>query len=157
MTTIARRGAYLVCESQMGQRDYVISQQAKMYHEPGRFAVAFHGDSDVCREAIEWIKGGCIPHRVPDRGDWGAVILTPELECYWVSHRGYLLDLKNEYHAEGSGAAFAFGALAHGANPVQAVEAACKHDIYSGGPLSIYNAYKDEVQGPVIKLEEIQL
>jgi hypothetical protein len=39
------------------------------------------------------------------------------------------------YFSMGSGRDFAAGAMAQGGNAIDAVRAACKHDVYSGGPI----------------------
>jgi hypothetical protein len=46
------------------------------------------------------------------------------------------------FYAVGSGAAYALGALAAGANPEQAVSISCKFSVYSSGPLQKEEQYR---------------
>jgi hypothetical protein len=90
-----------------------------------------------------WVMGGCDPKNFPaiPRDTEG------QTNSLWVINRNgvivkfedtpYPLVYADPVFAEGTGRDFAYGALAMGANAVQAVEVACRYDIYCGGGIDV--------------------
>lgn len=90
-----------------------------------------------------WIMDGCILDKFPP---------IPKVEdagshSFWVINRNgtvvkfedspYPLKYDDPVFAEGTGRDFAYGALAMGADAVEAVKVACQYDIYCGGGIDI--------------------
>ena len=76
------------------------------------------------------------PLNVPpeDAKDFAALVLFQGK--IWIMHEQlFPLEIQDPFTARGSGAHFAIGALAAGANPWQALEIACQYDISTGQPL----------------------
>ena len=90
-----------------------------------------------------WVVGGCVIDKFPElpKGE------EHHSHAFWVINKNgtivkfedspYPLKYDDPVFAEGTGRDFAYGAMAMGANAVQAVEIACKHDIYCGGGVDI--------------------
>lgn len=87
-----------------------------------------------------WVMGGCIIEKFP------TIPKTEDgqsCQSFWVINKNgtvvkfedspYPLKYNDPVFAEGTGRDFAYGAMSMGATAVQAVEIACKHDIYCGG------------------------
>jgi ATP-dependent protease HslVU (ClpYQ) peptidase subunit len=87
-----------------------------------------------------WVMGGCVFGEFPtlpkdDR--------DREVTSLWVVNRNgtilkfedspYPIRYNDPIFADGSGREFAYGAMAMGANALEAVQIACQYDIYCGG------------------------
>ena len=141
MTTIAWDGKTLAVDSMVTSGSTIISiDQEKLFIDIGRYkAVAISG-SIVCMEAlIEWICNG-------ENGDPPKVDDYDSLMC--VDEDGRMLTFwhdsskKPQYNsgitAGGNGHEIALGAMEAGATAVEAVEIACKLNIYTGGKVQSY-------------------
>ena len=141
MTTIAWDGKTLAVDSMVTSGGIVTSiDQKKLFTDVGQYkAVAISG-SIVCMNAlIEWIKNG-------EEGD------PPKMEEYdsimCVDKDGRMLTFWHHSSREpqnnsgitsgGNGWEIALGAMEAGANAVEAVEIACKLNIYTGGKVQSY-------------------
>lgn len=135
MTTIAYRAGLLAADSQAtggGIKDCSIVKLAR--NERGDLCAAA-GDAGFISRFLGWFIGG-EKHDVPDRGDGNeGVIIRADGSITGFDKGGDYLVIA-PYYAVGSGRQLALGAMAAGATAAQAVEAAIKHDVYSGGPVS---------------------
>ncbi|AXQ69686.1 peptidase HslV family [Caulobacter phage CcrSC] len=141
MTTIAFRDGVLAADRLITDRGARLGYKTKIVQRKGILACGA-GSTIVCREFTDWflkgMKGSPPSMRLhPDR---------PASECviYFAKDRFLTFDgdgiaeVEAEYHTLGSGAAFAKGAMAAGADPVRAVEIAIQFDLYSGGDIQTY-------------------
>lgn len=125
MTVIAYRGGVLaadsmVCDPSVGRRTGVTQKIGR--HGPFRWA--WSGDHGNARRTLDWIIGGQ-RGRQP-RFKSGSVIIIPDEGEMTIYGQGTSWPVPDgPFHAWGSGSSYALGALAVGANPVEAVEAAC--------------------------------
>lgn len=101
------------------------------------------GSKVHCQRFLEWFLGGCKgqpPHMGDPEGAWGeGMIINPDDTVLMVGPSGSWVDHKliDGFHAWGSGCEFAIGAMSFGATAEQAVAAAIKHDLGSGGEITV--------------------
>lgn len=103
--------------------------------------LASHGNLMYCMRAIEWYKKGAARQAPPLLSEDTELIVASAalgIRRYswhtnmWVSHGHYAV-------AFGSGKDFAYGALAHGANAIEAVRAAMKYSPNCGHGVQAYD------------------
>ena len=138
MTTIAWDGKTMAADKQStgGGMKY-LSLEGKMhrgtYHGmPALFAGA--GTSVYCDAVIEWLRAG-MPNdkpEMPAAPDSFTVVVATELGIFEYIDSLRPIPLGVRKWAIGSGAEYAFGAMAAGASAKRAVEIACTLDVNSG-------------------------
>ncbi|UTC28589.1 hypothetical protein MARCHEWKA_00760 [Brevundimonas phage vB_BpoS-Marchewka] len=134
MTTIAFKDGVLAADSLVtsgGQRDG-FSQKIWRHR---RVLIGGAGCTAICHRFCEWVRGG-MRGKCPVEGSNNAngFVITPDgtmvvwgSQGPWVNTTGVV--------AFGSGGDLAMGAMLAGASAVEAVAAAIKLDIHSGGPI----------------------
>ena len=149
MTTIAFDGDTLAVESGItledGSTDLVC--QSKFYALPGRY-VAIAGNMTFVDDIVKWIKEGAHPEDTPN-GSWTVVVFNVKRKkAYeYVSNsykRSLPLECKVPY-AAGTGGKVALGAMAAGADAIDAVKIACKYDAYSVLPVFSNSVINGEI------------
>lgn len=101
----------------------------------GPLLVAGAGATSRCSAFMDWVKAGMKGHSPwYGKDDGNSMIVTPDRRIVVFGESGQWL-VDNEFYAMGSGERFALGAMAHGACAAEAVQAAIRFDIYSGGPI----------------------
>ena len=99
--------------------------------------VAASGQTRHIQRFIEWYSRFRPVDERPDLDeDFAALALTPE-GLYYYDGGAYPFKVEGKYWAIGSGAEFALGAMAAGANPEQAVHAALRFDVGTGPPVVV--------------------
>ena len=134
MTTIAYREGMIASDSQVTSGNVFDCTSEKIArNERGDIAGA-SGCLVFSQAFLDWFQGGEkgeLP-KCPDEAE--AFIVrnaAPErVECF--DNRGQCV-VSAPYYAVGSGKRVALGAMAFGADAIQAVNCAIKHDIYTGG------------------------
>lgn len=108
------------------------------------------GDSDV-RDLITLLSRAT-PRKMPSRGQLAelrqesdAILVFPKGQVFTVSierdedHQadwsGDVCPIRDTIAAIGCGAAYALGAMEHGASPIQAIRAACRRDLFCALPV----------------------
>lgn len=138
MTTIAYSNGVLAADTLVTERGARLATKTKIVRRKGMLAGGA-GSSVICRAFTDWFLDGmrgAPPNMQPDKQ-------RPSSECVifyapkkFITFDGDgVSDLEADYFALGSGASFAKGAMAMGADPVRAVEIAMQFDLYSGGPI----------------------
>lgn len=134
MTTIAIRGRDVAADSLVtagGLRD----GRSLKIRKVGPFIVGGAGCTAVCHRFHEWVKGG-MQGKCPVEGssNTNGFIVQPDGKVVVWGSQGPWLN-ETGMVAFGSGGDVAMGAMLAGAGAVEAVEAAIKVDIYSGGDI----------------------
>lgn len=149
MTTIAFRDGVLASDSKCNSHYDWCGQIQKIMPLKNGAVLALTGAASMaaflqrCLNSSkddDWIENGVIvPVDISDFKD-------PEFAAFLVRKDGVLFEFTNEmvllqfdapYWSIGSGAHYAIGAMAHGANAVEAIAAAIAHDGGSGGPIQV--------------------
>lgn len=139
MTTVAFRDGILAFDSRVSDYDAHVGWCNK-----GRMTktliMAACGLTDDIEAAMDWIEktGGKISAKSEfdlHEREVECEILTVDKEgkVTFYGTRLYPTTMDAPYFAIGSGSPYALGAMANGATAKQAVEAAIKHDLFSGG------------------------
>lgn len=160
MTTIAYRDGVIAADSQVTSGNVFDCTSEKIaQNERGDIAGAA-GCFVFIQAFLAWFKGGekgDLP-KCPDEAE--AFIVrnaAPErVECF--DDRGHCV-VSAPYYAVGSGKRVALGAMAFGADALQAVNCAIKHDIYTGGTvdtLKLPGAHWQELIDNVINPPKFQ-
>lgn len=94
------------------------------------------GRVDVAGEFAAWLNGVAEkPKEVDD--DFYALVLTADGEVFLYDERLSPTHVEADFYAIGSGHEVAKGAMAAGATPEEAVEIACKLNLYTGPPVLV--------------------
>ena len=144
MTTIAFDGRYIVSDSLQGSQDFDSPVPAVKLLQDGDTVYAICGYFAWFDAWIKWHKDGYDPNNTP-------VCKFPNSETDFIVFRGgECVTFSSEMpypdkafagEAFGSGRKYAMGAMAFGANAMQAVEVAIKLDPGSGGPVQVIDLH----------------
>lgn len=149
MTTVAYRDGVLAADTLISYGSFSNGNINKINvvaipEEMGmgsKVMVAMTGVCWAIQPMVAWIEGGAsqddIPHcLLAHCTEFMCLMITEEGTVYEFNN-GYFLECGVEYHAIGSGAMFALGAMAAGIDAPESVEAAMKHDKATGGSVTI--------------------
>jgi ATP-dependent protease HslVU (ClpYQ) peptidase subunit len=139
VTTIAANRDEIAADSQ-GTREsgLIVSYSDRKVRElgPARDIVACQGDEDSISLFEEWYANGARPDAVPDlEENFAALVLSQAGRLFKVYRLCVPVEVREDFIALGSGDEVATGAMAAGASPREAVEIACKYNIWTGGPV----------------------
>lgn len=81
-----------------------------------------------------WIEAGKVGACPIESDKFAGLILNRDGVVLWVDHKGREIETPAPC-AIGSGQDYALGAMEAGASPAEAVEIACRRDVYSGGEI----------------------
>lgn len=140
MTTIAYRSRLLATDSLIAYSN-VTNGNCTKFTTCGNYTVALAGRARFREPFEEWCWQDCPEHAVPailrdNEDQFQALVIENVTGQAYEYDEGALVPIHADYTAIGSGALLAIGAMAHGANAVEAVEAAAKHDKNTGGPVT---------------------
>lgn len=141
MTTIAANRQEMAADSRTAnEHGLLISDATQKIFRINGDLVGCEGDDDYIAEFLAWYKNGHDPETRPERiehNQFGAIVLTSDgcllkyfARCHPIEHDTSWLTL-------GSGEEIAAGALALGASPRKAVEAARDLNVWTGGPVQV--------------------
>lgn len=136
MTVIAWDGKTLAADRRVSYGDLVATRTKIRRLESGA-VIACSGDTDKVLALEKWYEAGANPDEWPQaqRSDNWARLVVQDVDgkVYEYNQEPYAIRCEDEYFAWGSGASFALGAMAMGADAVEAVTAAIKHCSSCGG------------------------
>ena len=135
MTTVVCNTHEMACDSYLTDGNTIQSVR-KVFRKKGH-VVGIAGDYAACMEFISWwLRGGGEEYNgTMDEVD--VLILTTKGKILHYSSCSKPFELTDPFAAIGSGSAAAMGAMHMGATPAQAVLAASKVDVNTGGKISI--------------------
>lgn len=96
----------------------------------------FSGDVNQREKWLKWHRGGRKTPR-PKLNDFTGLLLRPD-GVFSIHTDGLELHIERGFHAIGSGAAAALGAMLAGADAKKAVEIACQIDNHSRGDICVF-------------------
>ncbi|QNM98114.1 hypothetical protein [Chitinimonas koreensis] len=134
MTTIAWDGKTVAADTQAnntGLRSYT----KKLYRLADGRIYGFTGEIQDGVSVYEWLNAGGRDARPHVSSSFAALLVCPDGRAYTMEDKLVLLAVYETFRAIGSGRNFAMGALVVGADAVQAVKAAIRLDVYSGGDI----------------------
>jgi 20S proteasome alpha/beta subunit len=140
MTTIAFKSGVLAADSMacIGNRK---STTNKIHHVDGKFVIAGAGALADIMRVVEYVRENGLSEcsRLFDIEAFPSAIAIDINEgTPYRLERGIWLVITDAFYAIGSGADFALGAMAMGADAVAAVQHAAALDIYTAGPVLHY-------------------
>lgn len=137
MTTIAFDGKRLAVDSRLTTAsDTIVGERHKKLFKVGATWIAFAGNAQNCVIALRWFKAG-MPDERPKIEDsfsafaWDGLHLV-RYECGLVG-----MPQRVKIAAGGSGIDVALGALAAGANAVEAVKIAARFDPFTNSRVQV--------------------
>ena len=135
------------CTNGSPQRHLTNSQ--KIYRLPSGALLGSAGDADS--RDIRTLFGNATPTKMPTRkqisaleNDVDLLLVFPKGQVYLITAEyvedlsawtGQIVRISDVIVAIGTGANFAYGAMEFGADPIEAVEVACRRDIMCFGPI----------------------
>lgn len=143
MTTIAYRAGVLAADTLVAYDTFTNGERNKIA-DCGDYHVAMAGPAFLRETFEKWVKAGCsvtaLPALLEQHNDQFSAILVAPWGAPFEYNRGHLVPIDADYYAIGSGAAFAMGAMAMGADALHAVGAASAHDKATGATITAYTA-----------------
>lgn len=144
MSVIAYRDGVLAADTATTFGAYLIRRDLpKIVEQDGRLAAAA-GDAAYCARFLEWFRSGAKPWDAPKQTEYPgydgpdeAFIVERDKSLTIFGTRGCFPANGSRYHAIGSGAQFAMGAMHYGASAVEAVRAGMELDANSGGDITV--------------------
>jgi ATP-dependent protease HslVU (ClpYQ) peptidase subunit len=133
MTIIAYRDGVLAADSMVTFGDTCYFGRSKVFKIRGHL-IGAAGKSAECHKFIEWFRSKTLKKFVAPAEGFDGFIVKPNGDAFLYLTSG-ILPFEGEYYATGSGADFALGAFAAGADAITAVRAAIKHNVYCGGEI----------------------
>lgn len=136
MTTIATDGKSMAGDGQVCDHfDTIVEMARRKVHAltDGR-VVGCSGNSLDAAAYVDWLKSGKDGPCPIEDDRFAALILHPSGDVYWVDHKGREAQTPPPC-AIGSGQDYAYGAMAAGASPTEAVEIAATRDRSTGGTI----------------------
>jgi len=141
MTTVVYRDGVLAADRQVTMGVTHVGKMRKVYRRPDGALIGGRGDTSLLVKFFDWFMAGEQGYRPRlksayadgDDAETQLIIVRPNGSVELHDSLGYTPIQKGKFFAIGSGAEVAYGALEMGATAVQAVRAAAKHDIHTGG------------------------
>jgi len=137
MTTIAYRDGVIAADSQCDSGDFRDCTAIKVARNDRGDLCGAAGDLPTAQRVLAWFEAGekgDEPRYRKEEANGEGFIVRRDGSIEIMDDGGHYT-IKASYYATGSGRKFALGAMAAGATAEQAVEAAMKHDIYTGGEI----------------------
>lgn len=145
MTTMAFRNGILASDRYVTGGGTLLAVKTKIA-KVGNVLVGATGAGAVCHAFILWAMGGCKGNPPETRHVFGdnvyegtGILILPGKppRALTLIEAGWQDTEADPYVAFGSGADNAMGAMSMGASAAQAVEAAAKHDLATGGGIDV--------------------
>lgn len=134
MTTVAYRDGIIASDSLITSGGARAGLTARKIRKIGGALVAGCGFIGELERFVSWVAGGMKGDDPLRGGETTALLIAPGQPLLMFAGAGPWA-VESDFIAMGSGEDFAFGAMAHGASAVEAVEIAIRFDVYSGGPV----------------------
>jgi ATP-dependent protease HslVU (ClpYQ) peptidase subunit len=153
MSTVAYKDGVMAAESRGTSGDIIRGKVQKLFQLDDGRVVGIAGDVGYEAEFLAWLDDGARLEKKPDFSGAasfcaivgslsGFVVYGKELRCQ---------EIGADFYAIGSGNEIALGAMSYGATARQAVECACKFDVYSGGEITEISAKSRPVLKQLLK------
>lgn len=142
MTTIAYRNGIMVADTRaFFNHGRPIGITTKIFNTNGILYGASSGSPGVGSTLCEWFKatGGDV-EKMPERLEkesFTFLAVNPDGVGRFFSEEWCWKAVQAPFYALGSGTEYALGALYHGASAKEAIEIACKCDVWSEPPLTM--------------------
>ncbi len=135
MTTIAFKDGIFAADSQCTGGGVIVGRHEKIRDFPGGWFAGTGCTSD-CMKMHRWIVEGEKRDAEPKIDDNSmALVIMTNGQVRHLDNCLIFYEIDAPFHALGSGAQIAMGAMAAGATATEAVEIACRFDTGSSGPV----------------------
>lgn len=140
MTTVALKDGVIAADRLITNRDIVVGLQKKLFVATGPGGPYVHASVGECGhdDAVGlWIARGMSLSEIPDIGEHGHAVVVWRAGLRILTDGVMFEPGEAPFHAWGNGRDIALGAMAAGASAEEAVEIACRFDVYSRGPVDV--------------------
>jgi ATP-dependent protease HslVU (ClpYQ) peptidase subunit len=145
MTTVVFKNGVFAADSLLSGGDSKVGH-CKKIRQAGNLFVGLCGANVVYDQFMKFLSGEPYDAKVfekPDQNSFSAIVVNKETRevveyCNCLTPEKY----KADFYAIGSGREIAAGAMLMNATPKQAVEAAAKRDVWTGGPVQVVRVWK---------------
>lgn len=134
MTTIAVKAGIVVADSQCTGGNGSKCRVRKLSRIPGVGVFGGAGDFLAVQALREWACNGFEGKRPPKTSEAECLLAKEDGSLWYLSSSGRPFEILDKFTAIGSGAGYAEGAMAHGANALAAVRIAAERDSGTSGP-----------------------
>ena len=139
MTTIAYRDGVLAADTRVSTGGIMDCEIIKIARNSDGDLAGASGDAGFSAEFLRWFLGGekqNTPVPKKENNPYEGLIFRSSGEIN-VFDEGGVCQVTAPYYASGSGVCIALGAMAYGADAEQAVRMAMKHDVSTGGEITV--------------------
>ena len=139
MTTIAFRDGVMATDSLVTDGSNIYRGTTKKIYRIGDSLLSMCGNLGLFDVMVDWVSRGMPLGDLPNVGnesDFAAMLVSRD-RLVGFTEKFRIQEHTAEFHAMGSGNEIALGAMAMGATAEQAVETACRFDVYSAGPIQV--------------------
>lgn len=139
MTVIAFRAGTLAADTQSSRGSGIAGHVDKIGRTDDGFLWAFTGTADFQEQCVAWAKHGRdlpAPDIAEPNENSTFILIGPNGSPREWNGRGWYETKPQEFYAWGSGAEYALGAMAMGADAAHACLIATQFDVYCGGEIT---------------------
>ncbi len=137
MTVLAYRAGVLASDSMIADSNTRCGAMRKLARGPGGAVAGSCGACGVSNRFLRWVENGEPGEFEPGTESFNALIARVDGEVFRMDSDGAWWPVVAPYHAEGSGASVAMGAMEMGATAEQAVMAAIRWNLFCGGDVQV--------------------
>lgn len=137
MTVWAYRDGVLASDSLVLVDRMICGQMRKVIKSGSGWLAAGAGNATDMNQFLRWVEDGKEEDSAVKLENLEGFLVSPKGETFIVEADLHPMKIEAEFHAGGSGAAFAIGAMARGASAIEAVKIAMEYNSSCGGDIQV--------------------
>lgn len=137
MTTIAARAGMVAADSQITSGSGRKGRVRKLVRLSDGSIFGGAGAYQAVLKLRKWAESGFEGNRPTKTADAECMIVRPDASVWSLDGQGDPYEVMGDFHAVGSGGDYALGAMAMGADPLQALKIAADLDAMTSGPFQV--------------------
>lgn len=147
MTVVAWDGKTLAVDRQ-ATSGHMISKHTKIFKCRNDYVAAFWGPIGEYGVLIDWLESGAIPKDWPKLSEDVGVLIVSGKDGSALEYEGtgYPIPIEVPFYAWGQGRELAMGAMAAGADAIQAVRIANQHSAHCGCGIDAWDLETKEIR-----------
>lgn len=143
MTTIVYRDGIMAADSCVSYNDAKTAAVTKIWEVEGTLIGVSGSLSALAMVRSVVTDAGSIWPAMARDEHCSGIMVAPSGVIHFVGSNGIPIEVDAEFHAIGSGAELAIGAMAAGASAAEAVKIAIQYDCFSAGPIDILSLQEE--------------
>lgn len=141
MTTIAAKSGVVAADSQLTGGSGRKARVKKLVRLTDGSVFGGAGTYHAVLKLRAWAESGFEGKRPTNTKEAECLLVRPNGEVWSLDSQGDAYQVFGDFHAIGSGGDYALGAMAMGADPLQAIKVAADFDAMTSGPFHVERLY----------------